>query len=210
MKKLIILSLACIMAFSLCGCSEETRGSAVEVFDGLKGLGENLYNDFDEAVQAYTTPSAEQAGEEYDRLSDTIERLCNSYYVDGSDVLSVISGAKSSGLTIMVQRVGDEKAQVVGKLVTYDACEYVKDINELPEVDGEYLYDFCGLNGIIRSTISTMANRKFGVYQYDAYSTNVKPFADITKSDYFDVLILTEGKQVVGFYFNEQEAGAVE
>ena len=204
MKKISIL-LLCVLFVALTGCSEDTKNSAVGVYDSLKDFGKDLYNDVDNAVNSYTTPKVTMGiAEEYDVLAEKVKSISNSYTVTGTDILSIISGIKSTDLTVLIQLKEDETAYVVGKLVTCDGCEYVEEINELPETDGIYTYDFCEMNGIIRSTISSMASRKYTVYRYDKQCTNIKRYADLTNDNYFDVLNLYEDGKLCGFYFSER------
>lgn len=205
MKRLIIVALTTLLLVTVAGCSQETKDSAVDVFDSLKGFGEDVFNDIDKAVQTHTTPGASEDEVEFDVLADKINSISKAPYIYGDDVISIISGIKSSGLTVLIQRAEENEARVLGKLVTCDGCQYVEGINELEPVDGEYLYDFCGVNGILRSALQTTASRRYEVYRYDEYSTNIQPYADLSKEDVFDVLTLVEGKEVVGFYFSERE-----
>lgn len=207
MKKFCLLAL-CGIIMVAAGCSEETKDSAAEAYTSVVDLGKYLLNDFDESVNKYKDKDPNDHSHieepEYDVLADTIKNLSKSYTANGEQVLGILSGAKASDLTVLIQMGNESHATVVGKLITSDGCEYVEGLNDLEAVDGVYLYDFCGINGVIRKTIGNMANRKFEVYQYDAYSTNISAYEDLDYNYVFDVLTLYDNGEVCGFYFNER------
>lgn len=211
MKKFIVASLVGLMLLGLTGCDAEGAEIAGNLYDALKEAGEYVYDEVDSAVKEYeqngttnTDDDFYDSEDEYtqeDLFKDTIKDYSKRYTMYGNEILGLMSGIKQSGLTLLIERKGAESAYVIGKAVTYDGTEYVEGINEL---DSTY-YDFCGINGIIKKSISSMTTRKFVVYQYEDYILDVNEFEDLGTSNEFDVLTLVNEKgSIVGFYFYER------
>ena len=205
-RKFWYLLFLTLWVVGLAGCSEETAGSAGKVYDSLVDLGKDIYTDVDDAIDKYGNTTNNAGGAALDMPSDSYEDKLRQYkdftYVTGEDVLSFISGIKAADATMIIHMGGDD-AVVVGKLVTADGTPYVEGINELPLTDGRYIYDFCGLNGIITKTIPTMASKNFDVHRYNEYNMDVEAFSYLTSEYKFCKLNLYEDKKLIGFYFCE-------
>ena len=204
-SRITILLLLVLGAALLAGCSESTADSAGKVYDSLVDLGKDIYTDVDGAIDKYgntDTADGSALNSPVDTYEDKLKQFRDWNVVSGEDVLSFISGIKSADATMIIHMGGDD-AIVVGKLLTADGTEYVEGLNELVPVDGHYIYDFCGLNGIIPKTIPTMANKNFKVCRYEDYNTNVGEFSYLTADYKFYKLNLYEGDKLVGFYFSE-------
>ena len=212
MRKFICVLLSGLMLISLVGCDAEGAEIAGNLYDALKDAGEYVAGEVDSAVDEFqqqgTTNNTEDfyTEEDYDYdvnklFKEKVFNMSRQYAADGNEVLGLMSGIKESGLTLLIERANFSEAYVVGKAITCDGTPYIEGINEL---EGSY-YDFCGLNGIIRKSISDMIARKFTVYQYDKYVLDVSLFEDLDDTNQFDVLTLVNEKgSICGFYFYER------
>ena len=208
-RKFWYLLFLSLWVVGLAGCSEGTVDSAGKVYDSLVDLGKDIYKDVDGAIGEYSDTSTNSAGgSALEPSTESYESILKNYskdvLVSGDTVLSLVSGIKATDSTMIIQ-MGGEDAIVLGKLVTADGTEYVKGLNELMNVDGQYTYDFCGMNGIIPKAIPNMANKNYKIFRYDAYSTDVMQFDYLDDTYKFYKLNLYEGDTLVGFYFSEVE-----
>lgn len=223
MKKIVLLfCLIVVVVLTAVGCSQEDVESLVDIYDAVSDLGESAFDTIDSTVREFgENGTAGDISVDIGKVSDsTLEDLVNDFTgnggafrmyevnttVTGYDVMTLLSSAKSANLSVLIQLKDEPTAVVCGRLITADNTPYVEGLNELSKSEeGKYTYNFCEYNGIIRKVISSMPERKFVVYQYDAFNNDITAYTDLDSNTIFDILTLIDSKgNTVGFYCSER------
>lgn len=211
MRKVVALTLICILC--LCGCSAETEeGKKVnKIIDGIVDVGKDASELVIDVVNKHVNTDG-MTQEQIETFESSIDTFSKYAYCTGKDIKGICSGIQNTDLTILIKYFDQEDADILGKLVTSDNAQYVAELNDANYDEENHIYsvDAVGLYGIIPGYLNQYTNRSIEVSRYNEFtgtlgSKAIKKVSAISDDSNFETYLLTEGDDLCGFLFVERD-----